>query len=168
MIRARSFVSLMATVSVLLGGLTGCTATPRVLTVDEAGERFLDIVCPSNNAGDAVWAEFEALWKAGSGDLQNIQELAESAKDVSQSAATAIDDPKYVWPEVVQEDMDHMAESFIVDVSAYDELATTSSYKEAMDWVLPPLTPEQEAAAPNVRTALGLSDDTFASCEGHE
>ena len=101
---------------------------PHKLSVEEARERYLKVVCPINVVNDQILAvekkikeEISIKYYAGSDELaranvrvgaleNNHLSLAHRLKDAEVKSAQELTDPKYIWPESVRQDVVNVAD----------------------------------------------------------
>lgn len=152
------------------------TPTPSVdrgpveLTVEEAAERYLSIICDRNATAAAVsdgYLRWEDVYLAG-GDpgVQEAAALSEAAMIAARNSVVLFDDEYYVWPEDVQEHIATVRDANLAEVGPYDTIMNSNSY-EQVRLVTFPDGAEGGNAAQEVRLALGISADTSTSCEGY-
>jgi hypothetical protein len=167
--------------------LTGCaaltpTATPTPsptidigpveLTESEAAERYLDLVCATNQANEALDAAIiagEPEWlNGGAPDPSAIKAAATESMRLARLAVELIDDEYYIWPGDVGTYLQHIRETFIQDLSLLSAVANVTRFEDAYFMPWPERTSEQASAGQEIRYQLGLDADTTASCVGYE
>jgi hypothetical protein len=145
---------------------------PVTLTVEEAGNRYLDIVCGPNIAGEALYAALTAgepeFVAGGAPDPAAVKAAAAARAAASRLAVAQIDDTYFVWPEKVAPQLALVRAVFIGDVATYQSVSSAATFSDA--YYAPPTeqNPEQQAAGQEIRYQLDISADTVGSCAGHE
>jgi hypothetical protein len=137
------------------------------MTTAQAGEYYLDVICPNNAAATLYGDTYDALIAAGGGDSAPTIAAAAAMRDSTQVTAERLIDPTVIWPETVAEDVVIVSKSLSTALREYTAAAAATSYEELIDV---PATIETEAvaaAAPRIRATLGLPADYDASCIGH-
>ena len=179
-----------AAVLAIMLALAGCTeaapteptaparATPKesvgaaTMTVEEAGERYLSIVCEANVAIDETSLASEVARTAylnneevdvapltsGYARLLSLIEL--SAKEFANR--------DFIWPVEVATQIDTLRTGDIADFDHYQAIATATTYDEVLAAPEAQSTLEQDSAPQKIRFELGLSLDKEASCVGYE
>ncbi len=140
----------------LAATLAGCSLSP--ISKEDAGERYLGIVCPSNIASDTLNASYDSQ------DLAVVQDAARAMAEASQDSARQLADDSIAWPgEVSREDLDTLANSYLRDLAVLDTILQADSIDRARAFW--PNDPAVGEASQRVRLALGLSSDTSVSCQ---
>ncbi|MGY4856844.1 hypothetical protein [Cryobacterium sp. AP23] len=146
-------------------------AGPVELTSDEAGTRYLNIICPQNFGVQALTDAFSAgedEFRAG-GDPDPAAVKA-SAADRIVTARLVVDflDAEYfLWPEEVRDQIPLVRDSSVAELSTLDGIVNAVSYEDAYYATWPDFT-AAGTAAQEIRYQLGLDADTTASCTGYE
>lgn len=178
----------LAAASLLL--LAGCTSTgqaeatkveaeepaidpgPIELSVEEAGQRYLGIVCQGNVAQDALYnaivAGEDEYIQGGAPSVDAVKVAAAEKMRVTRQSIEMFDDEYFKWPEAVRDQIPILRSQDMLYLGAYGSLANASTYQEAYTTSFPELSSEQEAAAQEIRYQLKLDADTTASCVGFE
>lgn len=145
---------------------------PQQMSIEDAGERYLNIVCTSNAAGDRAYDLLDAglaeLDAGGSPDVSAFNAAAAEARDVVQRSASLLGSDDVLWPTAVAEDIAKVQRSLLIEVSDWEGVRSSASIEEAGDFILSPEPVELEGAAQAVRAGLNISADTEASCVGRE
>lgn len=131
------------------------TPTPTVMTNDEAGAKYLSIVCPGNKAGIALDAAFK------SGDIAQITAAAASARDIYQTSALALADTKILWPEGIAAELKKLSDAQFARVSFADQVSKATTLDEATSVIY--VSDDSGAVAQKIRAQLGLPAST--TCE---
>lgn len=121
--------------------------------MEEAGQRYLAAVCPSNAALDAyrrVWDRFDNPNSPDDAPHPRTKEAARKKLDADTEAAQALADPDYVWPASVREDVVAVATELFEGAVVYKEIVEASAWSDVRAF------PEGGDAASTVRVALGL------------
>lgn len=144
---------------------------PEVLTISDAGGRYLDAVCPVNASWDAVDVEVDRLritvarGADASAEIDTggfVEAITQLGLEIG-AAEEALGDATVEWPKVarkpiaaVQASLADDAEQarLVADMSAAD--IATYSWKGA---------DRLAASAQEARAALGLPDDPQAACD---
>tara|TARA_R110002051_G_scaffold60546_8_gene110856 strand:- start:3610 stop:4050 length:441 start_codon:yes stop_codon:yes gene_type:complete len=141
--------------------LAGCSMLPWAeMSDEEAGEKYLAAICPSNSALER-WSEAHSAYVDDpTAGFAGAIEAAAGVRDSAQAAAQALESDQ--WPEDVAEDIGKVQESLYVDVSNFDNLAgaETADEYDRTNRIEDP----NGGAAQAVRSGLGLSADTTGSC----
>ncbi|WP_200329597.1 hypothetical protein [Leucobacter sp. L43] len=185
---------LAVSAAVLLLALTGCTAQaetsseaaqnsensaeptidpgPIELTKEEAGERYLQLVCQGNTASDAVINAFNAhldeFNAGGTPEVETVKAAAAELVRVNRMQIETIDDDYYVWPEIVGDQLLHIRAETMTDLAADQAVMNAQTYEEALRVTYNEATAEQQAAPQEIRYQLGIDADTTSSCVGYE
>lgn len=176
--------TLVVTAVVALGfGLTGCVNTdskaepaaasdptpdteqgPVELTIEEAGVRYLQIVCPANIAA-GVWEETYAAVAAQEMDMPALREATVNNADVDVVVLSLLNDERYVWPAEAAAFIEEIRVSYEEELDALIAAVPAESLAEvdAVAWPDYSSLPVVE-----LRNVLGLDADTSASCIGYE
>ncbi|MFD1202881.1 hypothetical protein ACFSWE_11740 [Leucobacter albus] len=172
------FLSVLVGASVL--GLAGCSAPepepePEELTVTEAGARYLDAVCPVNEAWDEVDAGVDRLRVAGARPAQaDAAELSEALgaelsaaltrlEQRSLAAVKTLDDPLVAWPAAAQAAVEEVRDTLVDDAEQASSAAALDGQElSEYRWKDPQGIAE---AAARARAALGLPEDPAAACD---
>ena len=186
----RSTIAVTAAALMLLA-LSGCSATtageapvketsavPKVdpgpveLTAEEAGERYLSIVCPNNIANEAIIAAYAVgeadYFSGGSPDPAAVKAAAATLAELNRAAVEHFDDEYFIWPAEVADQIPHIRTTYMGQLTMNQAVANAETYESAYTSPLPDLTPEAETAGQEIRYQLDLPSDTKASCVGHE
>jgi hypothetical protein len=189
----RTATTMTATAVLVLFALTGCTTPPsdgsaaekRVveetpaidpgpieLTVEEAGDRYLDIVCANNFAIENLNAAFVAgepdHLNGGAPDPTAVKEAAAETARLARLAIEVLDDDYYMWPEEIADQIPHIRTGYLAQLTTDEQIALSKTYDEAYYTPQTETTVEQKTAGQEIRLQLKLPSDTMASCEGHE
>ncbi|WP_188710838.1 hypothetical protein [Microbacterium faecale] len=148
------------------------TPTSHVLSIAEAGELYLDIVCASNATGTDLEGAFEdgesEFLAGGDPDVSAVNDAAARLADQYRKAAELFDDDYFVWPDEVRDLGGHVRDRMIADLGTLSSMTNAVTYRDAYYASFGQPTPEQESAAQEIRYVLDLPSDTVASCAGHE
>ena len=153
----------VAVFTLLALALTGCTAPPApeptviAMSVEEAGQYYLDTVCPANAVGEALAAAYTAQ------DLDAFRGAAADARDTYKESATRFGAEDVVWPADVEADVIVLRDASIAIAASYETLSTIESLDAAAE-VQFPSSDDSAAASARIRDALGLSSDAAVSC----
>lgn len=135
--------------------------TPTIMTNDEAGKKYLSIVCPTNATIDTLNKDVEATPL----NLNAAIAAAAASRDSYRKQIEAFSDEKILWPATVKADLASMAEAMYPDLSAVANLASQTTEKNFIAaWNAWPES-TSAATAQKVRVKLGLSSDAMGSCK---
>jgi len=141
---------------------------PVELTKEEAGERYLAIVCASNALGAQMneqLDEKEAQWLNGKEpNISKIKSIAAQSIAVDRLGIELFDDPYYIWPSSVAAHIRTVRDAFVAEQGTLDTIANAKNFKTIYNvtW------PDSGSAPQEIRYQLGLSTDTTASCAGKD
>jgi hypothetical protein len=133
------------------------------MTVEEAGDYYLDAVCPVNALIDPYDAEEEAVWNRGGGDLTQLKALATEIKDTMQASAAMLSNPEVLWPSGLAEDASLIADNYYGGMSYYNQVLAAEDFSDLQAAIYP--EDASASAGPKIRSVLGLSTDPIASCQ---
>ncbi|MDN4611480.1 hypothetical protein [Arthrobacter burdickii] len=149
--------------------LTGCSGAS--LTVPEAGEFYLDGVCPVNFANDDLALEVNRAYILDEPmNMKAVNEKAATARDAYRSVIEKFSADTAAWPEVVDADVDVVVDNWYTDVSITNQMAEISdqaSFETLWSvWTDPASQVNTSGTPQKIRAKLGLSPDLSTSCEG--
>ena len=125
-------------------------ATP--MTASEAGERYLALVCPTNELIEAWDLTNEQL--PASETLADVQvDLAREIADSFESQARGLADPEFVWPANVAADVSDRAVAAFERAAIYRQMADGGTWQYASG----ALDDRLNTSASRIRLQLGLS-----------
>ena len=136
--------------------------TPTVMSKTEAADLYLKTVCPSNFASDDLFNAFNA----DPVDLEAIKSAAAAFAATEENAAQTFDDSSILWPKNVKSDMPAMAEDAFSTLSWISQIQGANTIEET--YVAVPDLTKSSTASQRIRSRLGLSSDTKASCEAYK
>lgn len=162
-----------AAVGALSVGLVGCapepvvTPEPTVLTVSDAGKRYLEAVCPLNEAWNTVDLEVDrvriSIERGEAADLAPFKSAVAAVAKLSTSAEASLGDPTVTWPKSAVRPIADVRETLEADVAqALDVSQLTAAEVATYVWIDADVVASTSAAA---RAALELPDDPAAACE---
>ncbi len=188
--------AILAGSMVTLFALTGCTAAgtsesggpeqaespspsiapidpgPVELSVEEAGERYLNLVCPVNQGIEALNAAFtageEEFLNGGAPDPAPAKAAAAGRIETTRIGLEHLDDEYFTWPDGVADQIAHIRSSYISELATLNAISNAASFEDAYYASWAAATPEQQGAGQEIRYQLGLEVDTVASCAGRE
>ncbi|WP_175558563.1 hypothetical protein [Arthrobacter sp. ok362] len=135
--------------------------SPTIMANDEAGKKYMSIVCPTNTAIDQLNKAVEAQ----PFNVKASTTAAAAARDSYRKQIEAFSDEKVLWPATVKADIAKMAEETYSDLTGAANLAsqtTESNFNAAWNaWTSSTAT----VTAQKVRLKLGLSSDAMGSCK---
>lgn len=139
--------------------LSACSMLP--MSKEEAGDRYLEIMCPANFASEILDNAVQAQ------DLAAINAAAEMRIEAVRLAATQLTASDARWPsEVSPDDTEAISDYFMASISTLESLKSATTLPETL--VIYPDGTEFQAAAQTIRLELGLSSDVVASCADYE
>lgn len=163
--------------------LSGCVPTaprptaapdagPTELTIEEAADRYLDIVCMPNVRGaaleDAIRDGYQEYADGGAPDPAPVTEAATAYADAVALAIEVLDHDGVVWPDRAAKWLPHISSGYDKQLTGAQEVAAAATYEEAYSVEWPSRTPEEEEAGAAIREALEIREDAVASCDGRE
>ncbi|RLP70056.1 hypothetical protein D9V30_05160 [Mycetocola reblochoni] len=124
-------------------------------------------MCDNNAAIDALATAFNEgeaeLLAGGAPDPANVQEKAQNRIELNGMSLDILDDSFYVWPKRIREDISHIRESYLSELSTLNQMATsdfeTAYYSTFAE------TEGGATAGQNIRYELGLDANTSTSCD---
>lgn len=144
---------------------------PVALSVEDAGIRYLGIVCQRNGANEALNQAFtageETYLNGGDADPSAVKAAAAESLRVNSVQVALFDDGYFTWPEGLDVHIRAVRDASMKATSMYDSIANASSYAAAYNVAIVD-DPAGAQAAQEIRYQLQLSPDTSASCEGYE
>jgi hypothetical protein len=138
------------------------------MTVEEAGEYYLDAVCPPNALLVPLTTAEDKLYEANGGDLAELKGIATELRDRMQEAALELSDPMVIWPEQAADSAALIADNYYSEISGYNTMLAAQSFEDLTEIVWPAQPAGGDAAGPKIRSVLGISVDPVESCKGHE
>lgn len=143
---------------------------PVALSVEEAADRYLGIVCPTNATVDALNAAFDAsedeFLNGGSPDPTAVKAAAQAQMDSVTTQAELFDDDYFEWPEDLGEQIRILRDFNVAALATLSTMVNAPDYETAYYAVWPDGAASQ-AAAQEVRYQLGIGADTSATCVDH-
>jgi len=134
------------------------TAAPEPMSIEQAGQYYLDTVCPSNAVAGALSEAYAA------DDLGAFTTAAATARDAYKASATRFASTDVTWPDpVTVADILVLRDASIALATAYEELTKIVALDEANSVSFPDGAKAGEASQ-RIRTALDLSSDPEVSC----
>lgn len=153
-------VAALAFVALTLGG---CSAAPAPqpsaseMSIEEAGEFYLDTVCPTNAVGRDLAQAYSAQ------DVEAFTAAAAVARDAYKESAARFGSEEVVWPAEIEPDIIILRDASIAIAASYETLSQVTSLDEA-DQVQFPSSDDSAGAAGRIRDVLGLTSDAAESC----
>lgn len=129
---------------------------PAELTIQEAGERFLEYICTSNASIDAYSAARNKADPLESSDVEphpKAKKAAQKAADAHTAAAQGLSDSGYLWPEAVRSKIALLATYLFETAAVYLSIAEAETWGDADSFRR---GGKASRAASTVRLALGL------------
>jgi hypothetical protein len=136
------------------------TPTPEVLTTQTAGARYLSAVCGSNKED----REFGEASRVPNQPIAVMNTAAAEGRDATRAAAQILDDPMFVWPASVADDVALVRDSMLAGAGTYDSLAAAPSL-DVLNTISFADDSTSGEAAQRIRLRLNLPADTSAGCE---
>ncbi|MGV1035063.1 MAG: hypothetical protein ACOYBP_07610 [Microbacteriaceae bacterium] len=131
------------------------------MTLAEAGQKYLSIVCPANAGGGKL---NEAIINTPD-DLAAIQAAAAQASEALRTATKQLQDTSILWPdEVSADDLTTLANSNLAALSVMNSIQQVGSIDELNTLSFP--DDNSGEAAQRIRLALDLPSNTQTSCAG--
>jgi hypothetical protein len=144
------------------------TPTPELMTNEEAGEYFLNAVCPPNALLPPLTEAENKLYAANGGDLTELKAIATDLRDRMQEAALELTDPMVIWPNAAADSAALIADNYYTEISGYNAMIGAETFEDLTQIVWPEQPAGGDAAGPKIRSVLGVDVDPVASCKGHE
>lgn len=144
---------------------------PVALTKEEAGARYLGIVCPVNFAGDALWKttllQEDAYLNGQAVSLDAIKGAADVSIQATRTAIELIDDDYYTWPGKIGELLQPIRDGYLADSSTLSGILNSDRYEDSyyVQWTN---IPEAATASQEIRLQTGIPADAMGSCAGYE
>lgn len=139
--------------SILLTVALSITACAAPMSTEEAGERYLEIICPANAASEVLSAAYDAQ------DLEAIKAAAAVRIDAIRLAANQFTADDAGWPtEVSPDDIEAISDYFMASVSGLEAVKDATALSETL--VRAPDATEFQTATQTIRLTLGLPSDT--------
>ena len=166
MVRIRVLTVGLVGAALLLAGCTAAEPEPEELTVTAAGARYLDAVCPVNDAWDAVDVEVDrlriAVARGEAGDVAALGEPLVELETLSAKAAETLTAESVAWPGSATAAVESVAETLAADAEQAASIGELDGQEvAAYRWKGAATVGETAAAA---RAALGLPEDPVAAC----
>lgn len=137
----------------LLAVVLSVTACSAPMSTEEAGERYLEIICPANAAADVLSAAY-----AGQ-DLEAIKAAAGVRIDAIRLAAKQFTADDAGWPaEVSPDDIEAISDFFMAEVGGLQQVKDATALSETL--VRAPDATEFQTSTQTIRLNLGLPSDT--------
>lgn len=144
---------------------------PVELTSDEAGTRYLNIICPKNFGVQALTDAFSAgedeFRAGGDPDPAAVKASAADRIVIARLVVDFLDDEYFLWPEEVRDQIPLVRDANVAELSTLDGIVNAATYEDAYYATWPDYT-AAGTAAQEIRYQLGLDADTTASCIGFE
>lgn len=132
------------------------------MTTAQAGQYYLDSICPSNRLVDPM----DAAFQTPPVNFTAARNDAAGYRDALATAIKKLSAPPLAWPAAVKPDVDSFVNALYGDVSSIDRVAQQTNLTNLINaWNTAP----QDTAGPfaaAIRIKLGLSNDAMASCGG--
>lgn len=144
---------LIASISAL--ALSACA--PSTLSTEAAGTKYLEIVCPGNEAMNAYVAAMLGE------NLEMIHNSAQALKDEYTAEIKEFEQTQDSWPDSVREDMTVISDANETIIAALDKILAAKSIEDAR--VKLPELPQVSEAVSSIRSELGLSSNSAESCK---
>jgi carbohydrate-selective porin OprB len=125
------------------------------LTIEEAGVRYLETVCPANKAEKAYYKTQQKYDEYVSYDQppsEATKKAAKAASDAEATAAVMLTDPGFLWPKEVRADVQDVATGLYETSAWYEDVAKAKSWNDVRSF---PKVSNRDAAS-TVRLLLGL------------
>jgi hypothetical protein len=153
---------------------TGASAvpTPQFLTIEEAGESYLNAICPLNESKQAANEVVEQSYDSAAGgylaallDLKASQKASAAARDHGREMVEELVAEEDLWTGRPKETMLEFADEYFVEISHFNALADSASSDEFLaTWSNWPDTERLGMLSQKLRQQLRLPADASASC----
>ena len=186
------FITRLVVGAVMTASLAGCSSAPTGvtdepkasasavqaidigpidLTAEEAGTRYLNVICPNNFAiqalNEAFSASEEDFLAGGAPDPATVKAAATTRIASDRLVVEFFDDEYYLWPEQVRDQIPLVRDVNLAELSTLSGIVNAATYEEAYYATWPDYT-ASSTAAQEIRYQLALDADTTASCTGYE
>lgn len=147
--------------------LTPTETRPTELSLEEAGQRYLDVVCPGNAWRDKyrqVAQKFEPDFVSDGDPLSAKTKRAASkaATSLTQTAQLLVQADQ-VWPPSIRKEIELVAAGIYEDASWYQNVASANTWGDVPNF---PKGAKADRAASTVRLTLGLPPRGDAGVNG--
>ncbi len=138
--------------------------TTLVMTDEEAGDLFLEVVCGINTTvypyNDALNAAEDEYLAGGDPDMAGVQATAKAYADAVLQGVTVFDDEYYVWPDSVTTYIRQMKDGYLGHLDPLRQVQQQTDYGPilSMSW------PNAEMPSQKIRYELSLESDPEVSC----
>lgn len=144
---------------------------PVALSTEEAGERYLGIVCQRNGATERMNQEFIAgedeYLNGGNPDAAAVKAAAAEVLRLNTMQIALFDDAYFTWPDGLDAHLSNVRDSSMAQASTFNAVANAATYEDAYNQSVFD-DPEGAKSSQEIRYQLQLSPDTTASCQGYE
>ncbi len=130
--------------------LTGCAPT-QLMTNEEAGEYYLDTVCPTNVLAN----EFNEVWTDPAAEYDDIVAAAASNADGNRVATARLADKSVLWPDSVAGDIPPILDGYVSETETLDEIEKAATL-DAMSGIEFAPHPDSTDAIAHLRDTLNL------------
>lgn len=133
---------------------TSSPTGPVILTKAEAGARYFEAICPSNDTNDAydkAYDDNDSTKSPSDRPSQATKAAAEAAYRVTRTSAELLGDPGFQWPANVSEAVSTVVTELNDDASIYKSVVDAQAWSDAEGFT------EPSQAASKVRFGLGLA-----------
>lgn len=137
--------------------LTGCAGS-QLMTNEQAGEYYLDTVCPTN----ALASAFNEVWTDPDAAFDAIVAAAAANADGNRVAIARLADKSVLWPESVAGDIPLILEGYVGETETLDEIEKAATLDEMGGMEFEPY-PDSTDAIAHVRDTLNL-----ATCDARQ
>lgn len=144
---------------------------PVELSTEEAGERYLGIVCQRNGATERMNQAFtageEEYLNGGTPDVTAVKAAAAEVLRLNTMQIALLDDPYFTWPDGLDAHLSNVRDASMTQASTFNALVNAATYEDAYNQPVSD-DPEGAKSSQEIRYQLELSPDTTASCQGYE
>jgi uncharacterized protein YceK len=130
--------------------LAGCAPT-QTMTNEQAGEYYLDTVCPTNALANA----FNEAWNGRDAAFDDIVSAAGANADGNRVAIARLTDTSVQWPDSVASDIPPIRHGYATETKTLDEIAKAASIASMSGIEFTP-DPQSTDAIAHLRDTLNL------------
>lgn len=159
-----------AAVAAALLTLSSCAPEPEpepeLLTISQAGERYLEAVCPLNDAWDEVDVEVDrlriAVNRGEDPDTVHFVQALTKVSEVNETAAVSLEDETIAWPDGALDAVSGVRESLERDAEQIEVVREMSAVElSTYSWQG---AEESGQSAYEARVALELPESAETAC----
>lgn len=136
------------------------------MTIEEAGNYYLDAVCPVNALQESYGKAIDKFNKnTASNSIRPVARYAGRIAKADRDQADALKNPLLPWPSEVKDDVAKVASSALADIASMQAAGSATTLSDFNDAFTGRANADTGAQA--VRSDLHLGTNTTTSCYGH-